>query len=347
MGFGGGYSCHDRSKGRQPRLALTHIFAGDPLDRADAERRDDRWIEERLARADSLFLPFWRLDPLATNGDAPTLAWQGNGILEHAVDGATPVLLGLRDDVAHFAVDVTGGTKVAADVDGTGPENPAELLGLPGGTSFQDARGVATEIPGEQSGTLAHARALIGWHQRHGFCPNCGAQTRPAKGGNERICDACGAHHFPRTDPVAIMAVTDGDRCLLGQTRARRATRFYSALAGFIDQGESIEEAVRREVWEEAGIRVGEVRYHSSQPWPFPSSLMIGCIAQAVTTEIRADPGEMADVRWVSRDEVLEALKISSEPGYSLTAAAPGDGLRVPGPIAIAHHIIKAWATGE
>jgi NAD+ diphosphatase len=267
--------------------------------------------------------------------------------MAHAAENAVPVLLGIKDDMAHFAIDVTGGAKVATDMDGGGEENPAELLGLPDGMTFQDARGVATEISGEESGTMAHARAVIGWHQRHGFCPNCGEATHPTKGGKERICDACGAHHFPRTDPVAIMAVTDGERCLLGQGRARRTSRFYSALAGFIDQGESIEEAVRREVFEEGGIRVGDVRYHSSQPWPFPSSLMIGCIAQAITTDIKIDPGEMADVRWVSRDEVLAALKIASAPGYSLTADPGGDGVRVPGPIAIAHHIIKAWANGE
>lgn len=330
-------------------MAFTHIFAGDPLDRADAERRDDQWIKERLANPDSRILPLWRLNPLATNGDAPGLAWQDNSILEHAAEKAEPVLLGIRDDVAHFALDVTGGAKVAADVDGAGEENPAELLGLPGGTSFEDARGVATEISGEETGTLAHARAVVGWHQRHGFCPNCGATTYSTKGGKERICNSCGAHHFPRTDPVAIMAVTDpsGELCLLGQTRARRRSRFYSALAGFIDQGESIEAAVRREVWEEGGIRVGDVRYHSSQPWPFPSSLMIGCIARATTTDIRIDPEEMTDVRWVSREEVLEALEIASAPNYSLTEDPGGEGVRVPGPIAIAHHIIKAWANGE
>ncbi|MDA1258375.1 MAG: NAD(+) diphosphatase, partial [Chloroflexi bacterium] len=255
--------------------------------------------------------------------------------------------LGHRDGVAHFAIDVTRGTKVAADVDGTGPEGPAALLGLPGDATFQDARGLASEISGEESGTLAHARAVVGWHSRHGFCPNCGQPTRSTKGGKERICDACGAHHFPRTDPVAIMAVSDGERCLLGQTRVRRASRFYSALAGFIDQGESIEAAVRREVWEEGGIRVGEVRYHSSQPWPFPSSLMIGCIAEAITTDIKIDLEEMSDVRWVERAEVLAALEIATKPGYSLSSDAPEDEIRIPGPIAIAHHIIKAWATGE
>ena len=328
-------------------MEFTHIFAGDLLDRADAERRDDQWVAERLANSNSRILPFWRLNPLATTGDEPKLAWQDNSIMSHAAENAVPVLLGIKDDIAHFAIDVTGGAKVAADVDGGGEENPAELLGLPDGMTFQDARGVATEMSGEESGTMAHARAVIGWHQRHGFCPNCGEPTHLTKGGKERICDACGAHHFPRTDPVAIMAVTDGERCLLGQGRARRTSRFYSALAGFIDQGESIEEAVRREVFEEGGIRVGDVRYHSSQPWPFPSSLMIGCIAQAITTDIKIDPGEMADVRWVSRDEVLAALEIASAPGYSLTADPGGNGVRVPGPIAIAHHIIKAWANGE
>jgi len=147
---------------------------------------------------------------------------------------------------------------------------------------------------------------------------------------------ACKAEHFPRTDPVAIMVVTDGERCLLGQSRGRLSrTGTYSALAGFVDQAESIEEAVRREVKEEAGIEVGQVRYHSSQPWPFPSSLMIGCHARALTTDIYIDNEEMTDVRWFTRAAVLSALR--------------GDhpDLHVPAPIAIAHHLIKAWAAGE
>ena len=147
---------------------------------------------------------------------------------------------------------------------------------------------------------------------------------------------ACKADHFPRTDPVAIMVVTDGERCLLGQSRGRLSrTGTYSALAGFMDQGESIEEAVRREVKEEAGIEVGQVRYHSSQPWPFPSSLMIGCHARALTTDIRIDDEEMTDVRWFPRADVLSALR------------GEHPHLRVPAPIAIAHHLIKAWAEGN
>jgi NAD+ diphosphatase len=147
---------------------------------------------------------------------------------------------------------------------------------------------------------------------------------------------ACKAQHFPRTDPVAIMLISNGEHCLLGQSRGRLSrTGRYSALAGFIDQGESIEEAVRREVKEEAGIEVGEVRYHSSQPWPFPSSLMIGCHGVAATTDIRIDPEEMTDVRWFRREEVRAALRHENP------------NLQVPDAIAIAHHLIRAWAEGE
>ena len=201
---------------------------------------------------------------------------------------------------------------------------------------FEDGRQIAPQLSIPDSGILAHARALVDWHARHSFCANCGARTQPFSGGKERRCDACGAHHFPRTDPVAIMLVYDGDRCLLGRNR-RRVTRLYSALAGFVDQGESIEEAVRREVMEEAGIEVGEVHYHSSQPWPFPASLMIGCIAQAHSTEIDIDEHELADVRWFHRTEVLAAFDHGGD---------TPDGFYLPNPIAIAHHLVKDWATG-
>jgi NAD+ diphosphatase len=191
-------------------------------------------------------------------------------------------------------------------------------------------------LAGAETGILAQARAQVGWHRSHRYCSACGHESVVARGGHVRSCPACGAEHFPRTDPVAIMVITDGDRCLLGQSVGRLAgSGMYSALAGFIDQGETIEEAVRREVQEEAGIEVGEVRYHSSQPWPFPSSLMIGCHGEARSTTITIDPSEMNDVRWFGRDLVLAALE----------TAQPE--LRLPGPIAIAHHLVSAWATGE
>ena len=199
-----------------------------------------------------------------------------------------------------------------------------------------DARESAMLISAAESGILAQARSNLGWHGTHGFCARCGEPTEMRRGGLMRKCSNCNAEHFPRTDPVVITVVTHGDRCILGQSAGRlSAMRMYSALAGFMDQGESMEEAVRREVMEEAGIKVGRVQYHSTQPWPFPSSLMIGSHSEALTTDINIDDFEMTDVRWWDRDEVLLALAEKSE------------NLRVPGPIAIAHHLIKAWATGN
>ncbi len=199
-----------------------------------------------------------------------------------------------------------------------------------------DARESAMLISAAESGILAQARSNLGWHGTHGFCARCGEPTEMRRGGLMRKCSSCNAEHFPRTDPVVITVVTHGDRCILGQSAGRlSAMKMYSALAGFMDQGESMEEAVRREVMEEAGIKVGRVQYHSTQPWPFPSSLMIGSHSEALSTDINIDDFEMTDVRWWDRDEVLLALAEKSE------------NLRVPGPIAIAHHLIKAWATGN
>jgi NAD+ diphosphatase len=234
------------------------------------------------------------------------------------------VFLGLLDDVAHFALDVSA------------LGDPLHELNLAEPWRFEEARSAATQLSTEESGVVAQSRAHVDWHRRHRFCSVCGEPTTQGRGGQVRKCPACKAEHFPRTDPVAIMLVVDGERCLMGQSRGRLARMGrYSALAGFMDQGESIEEAVRREVKEEAGIIVGEVRYHSSQPWPFPSSLMIGCHAKAITTDIHIDDEEMMDVCWFSRDDVLLALK------------GENPHLKVPEPIAIAHHLIKAWATGE
>ena len=196
-------------------------------------------------------------------------------------------LLGLRDGAAHFAVDVSEDNEDLAE----GDER-----------RFVDVRTAGTLLSAEDAGIAAQARAQVDWHARHGFCSVCGQPTEALRGGQQRTCGSCGADHFPRTDPVIIVVVTDGDRCLLGQSHGRLSQmRMFSALAGFMDQGESIEEAVRREVLEEAGIRVGAVRYHSSQPWPFPSSLMIGCHADALTTDLRPDDVEMLSVQWFER----------------------------------------------
>ena len=301
-------------------MTLVHRFAGNPLDRADAERRDDDWLAAAGKDPSSRFLPFNHLNVLLAAGG--TLGWTPESTVRWLDIDVEPVFLGLAEGVSHFALDVSQ------------LEDPGLQLGLEAGWRFEDCRMAAMALPAEETGIVAQARAQLGWHASHRFCSKCGAQTEQRKGGHVRYCPKCEAEHFPRTDPVAIMVIHDDGRCLLGQPKGPLVRMgMYSALAGFIDQGESIEEAVRREVREEAGIEVGEVHYHSSQPWPFPSSLMIGCLGRAKSTEIRIDDAEMADVRWFTRAEVTAALENENP------------NLKVPGSVAIAHHLIKSWAT--
>lgn len=298
-----------------------HIFAGNPLNRCETERRDEEWISNQACSSGSRFLPFWGSKVLI-NGDAqPRLSWVCLEDLTRRGLNSSPILLGQQDNVCYFAVEIP-----AED----GVDDPLQDLADCG---FEDVRAAAEALSVPESGVLAQARAQINWHNRHRFCSVCGHETVVKRGGQKRDCPQCGAEHFPRVDPVIIVVVGDGDRCLLGQSRGRLARmNRYSALAGFVEQGECIEEAVAREVMEEAGIAVKNVQYHSSQPWPFPSSLMIGCLAEAATTEIKMDPEEMTDVQWFSREEVLLALEDKSEK------------LMLPGRIAIAHHLIRSWA---
>ena len=306
------------------RERITHVFAGNPLDRGEVERRDEAWLAAQASDPASRMLPMWQLNVPVS--DDHTLTWLSVEDIRRFNVEVEPMFLGLLDGRSHFVVDVTSVEREEIERDGL---------------TFEDARSTAEYMSGPESGMVAQARSQLSWHSRHGFCAVCGKPTHIARGGQVRRCQpredgGCGTEHYPRTDPVVITVVHDGDRCLLGQSRGRLvAMRRYSALAGFMDQGECIEEAVAREVMEEAGIRVGAVRYHSSQPWPFPSSLMIGCHADADTTDIHFDAEEMSDVQWFSREEVLLALQERSEV------------LAIPGPTAIAHHLIRAWATGE
>ncbi|MGQ4807635.1 NADH pyrophosphatase [Candidatus Entotheonellaceae bacterium PAL068K] len=301
-----------------------HVFAGNPLDRSDVQRRDQQWLDQQATNPRSRFLPLWQLNVLLHDESETQLGWLSPAAIERLAINPPPIFLGRLADVAHFALDVSQ------------LGDPQHDLNLDETWRFEEARTAATQLSLAEAGILAQSRAQLDWHRRHQFCSVCGQRTAQGRGGHVRQCMACQAEHFPRTDPVAIMVVSDGDRCLLGQSRGRLSqTGMYSALAGFMDQGESIEEAVRREVKEEAGIEVGAVRYHSSQPWPFPSSLMIGCHATALSTDIHKDTEEMTDVRWFCRDQILLALK------------GKNPHLRVPAPLAIAHHLIKAWAEGK
>ncbi len=304
----------------------THVFAGSPLDRAGERRADRAWLDERLRDPGTRIVPLWQLKPLVSPREAPGAVWlPAENLLPLAAPGAEPVFLGVGGGVAHFALDVSG------------PEDPEALGPLGGRGRFVDLRAAAAELPAGDAAILAQAKALVGWHATHRFCPACGAPTEPRDGGYMRRCtgEPCRAQHFPRTDPVVIMMVVRGERCLLGR-QPRFPPEVFSALAGFVEPGESVEEAVRREVREEAGIEVGAVRYHSSQPWPFPSSLMLGCFADALTEELRICPAELEEARWVARDDLRAVLQ-----------GARDRGLRVPASLAIAHQLMKAWVEGE
>ncbi|WP_406856200.1 NAD(+) diphosphatase [Alsobacter sp. KACC 23698] len=218
----------------------------------------------------------------------------------------------------------------AALLDAPAPENDQggdDLVAI-------DLRSIAMQglLPPPMLGVLAQAKSLMHWHQRHRFCSNCGQPTRVGSAGWKRECPACEAQHFPRTDPVVIMLAVRGDRCVLGR-QARFVKGVYSCLAGFLEPGETLEDAVRRELFEEAGVQTGQVRYLASQPWPFPASLMIGCVAEALADDLTVDFKELEDARWFTRDEVRSMLK-GQHP----------DGIGCPPPIAIAHGLLRAWA---
>ncbi|MEY4706343.1 MAG: pyrophosphatase [Pseudomonadota bacterium] len=282
-------------------------FAGSPLERASERRTDPTWLAAQFQNG--LFLPFWQNKPLIVEDRAGFLPWRD------AWQGGVWVLLGLDETQALFTVDIAG-------------ESEPDL----GCGAFHDMRASAFVLPARDTAIAGQAKALIDWHRRHGFCANCGAGTQACDGGYRRLCPSCGAEHFPRTDPVVIMLPVVGDQCLVGRN-ARFANGLYSAFAGFVEAGESMEDAVRRELQEEAGIQIGAIRYHASQPWPFPSSLMLGCYADALSRDFRIDGNEIVDARWLSKDEVRKRLAKEIE-----------DEMTMPASIAIAHHLIRDWA---
>ncbi|HVV91935.1 MAG TPA: NAD(+) diphosphatase [Hyphomicrobiales bacterium] len=209
----------------------------------------------------------------------------------------------------------------------------AERLAADPAFTVIDFRTLAAQqlVSDRDLGALGLAKSLASWHARHRFCSNCGTLTEVAGGGWRRQCPSCGTEHFPRVDPVVIMLIADGDRALLGR-QPRFAKGSYSCLAGFLEPGETVENAVRREVMEEAGIAVGAVSYVGAQPWPFPSSLMLGCRGEALSREINFDPTELEEARWFDR-ETLRLMLARQHP----------DGLMCPPPLAIAHHLIRRF----
>jgi NAD+ diphosphatase len=301
-----------------------YCFAGNPLDRVSERRRDKEWIAGLLADPESLMLPLYDLKPAIRDMGNPALEWEPLGPWrERITAGATCIFLGIGEDGrARFAIDATGA------------ENSSNA-----NADNVDVRTLAPLVPVGEAAILAEARSLIDWHARHGFCAQCGTPTNVSSAGWTRRCPSCRASHYPRSDPVTIMLVVRGERALLGRNKRRPGQRF-SCLAGFMEPGETPEECVRREVREESGVHVGRVKYLAAQPWPFPSTLMMGFLAEGISEDITIDPEELAEARWFERDEIRAMV----------ARAAAGDDdinrLSLPQPIAIAHHLCRRWSNG-
>lgn len=308
---------------------ITNTFAGNPLNRDSERRGDEAFLAEKLADPESLAVALWNGKPLVEDildADGKPrgvqIAYLRADMAQDLAGGSEKLLyMGLWKDIAVFAVDIEGAADPA--------EGPLQGLGR-----FEELRGAAASMPPADAGILATAKSMFEWRRRHRWCSACGQKTEVADGGWKRVCPACGAEHFPRTDPVAIMLAVHDGKCLLGR-QAAWPPGMFSALAGFIEPGETIEEACARELEEEAGLKATAVRYHSSQPWPWPSSLMIGMIADVDSDKAAPDQTELEEVRWFTKEEALRLMKGEFE-----------GGLFAPPALAIAHQLIKAWAEG-
>jgi NAD+ diphosphatase len=313
------------------RDAEAVTFGGGRIDRAAHLRADPAAQAALAADPRALGLPLWRGRPLLeTTADGTRLGWMplAGTVFRDATAGS--VFLGIEAGAPRFARVVPDWDGAVAGPEGFGDTSRTRPPWLPDGFGFGDLRSVMAELEASEAGTAAAAKGILGWHATHGFCANCGARSEPADAGWRRTCPACGAQHFPRTDPVVIMLILHGNSILLGR-QAAWPPGMYSLLAGFMEPGETIEAAVRRETFEEAGVPVGQVDYLASQPWPFPSGLMIGCRGIALAGAINRDPAELEDARWVSREGMVAAFA-GLEP--DLRPARPGS---------IARFLIERW----
>lgn len=297
------------------RSAL-NFFAASPLDRMTLKRRDATWLAEQLSSPTARFVPVWQTKNLFDAQDLSRTLLLAPGADQPWLATAEPILLGVHDGITYFGVDVADDAEHLASLQALG--------------KFEDLRLVGTRLDTKTGSLLALARAMTYWHQRHRFCGDCGSPTQSADGGFVRRCtnSACGKQHFPRTDPAIIVQVSAGDKCLLARQAAWPPGR-YSVLAGFVEPGESVEDAVIREVLEETNIRVTNIHYFASQPWPFPASLMLGYTAEATNVDLHCTDDELEHARWVSRPELKEALQAGT--------------IKLPPPLSISHRLIEAW----
>jgi NAD+ diphosphatase len=322
-------------------MRAPNFYSHPGFERAGLRRRDTGWIVERVADPGSLFVPVWRNQNLVIElqgGEPRAVVLEAGGITaflatsaEQRLSAGEVVFLGVIEERAHFALDLSP------------IEAPLEMLHSPALAAsgieaatvrFADLRQVGPRIDRREGALLALARAMMFWHSRHRFCGLCGTPTRSEEAGHMRRCTNpdCNTMHFPRTDPAVIMLVTDGERALMGRSK-NFVPGMYSTLAGFVEPGESLEDAVAREVREETGIEVGAVHYHSSQPWPFPANIMLGFYAEALTSGITVDYGELEDARWYARDW--------------LSSHVDDDSFRLPRLDSIARRLIEDWLRGR
>ncbi|RZV31746.1 MAG: NAD(+) diphosphatase [Chromatiales bacterium] len=290
-----------------------NVFAGAFVDRSGERRKDPDWLAEAMSAKDTRFVPVWG-DHCLVGGDPAGAVLLDRQQIEPFIDDDNVIFLGLFRNQPAFAVAIDRER-----------DAPFEELG-----EFKDLRFLGTVLPPDEANLAAHARAIVLWHRTTLFCGKCGSASQPYAGGNTRRCcnPDCNQEIFPRTDPAIIVLVADGDRCLLGRQSSWPEGR-YSTIAGFVEPGESLEDAVRREVYEETNIRVGKVRYHSSQPWPFPSALMLGFVAEAMSDDIHLNDGELEDAQWFTREQLQ-----SGETG-------------LPFRISIARRLVDDWINGD
>ncbi|QBY02276.1 NAD(+) diphosphatase [Rhodophyticola sp. CCM32] len=316
------------------KLAETVTFGGSGLDRAAHLRGDEAALTTALRGGADVVLPLWRGKPLMSGAAGTgTLTWLrgDHPVLAEAAD--LRVFLGLDDGQMRFAADISAWVPTEVDEAQIGGFLDASLQvhpAAPEGAVFQELRASMTWLSAREAELAATAKALLDWHRTHRFCSRCGAESVVAEGGWQRACAACGARHFPRTDPVVIMLVTHGNDVLVGRSPGWPEA-MYSLLAGFVEPGETLEAAVRREVFEETRVQVGAVSYLASQPWPYPASLMFGCQAAATSREITVDPVEIEDALWLSREEMTDVF------------AGRHDRMRPPRKGAIAHFLLENW----
>jgi NAD+ diphosphatase len=308
--------------GAMPLEFFRNAFAGNPLDRSSYRRSEPDWIAARLADAETRAIVLWNGDPLVeTAQEGRRLARLPMELVRPlAGDERRLLFLGMDGERALFAADLGG------------EADPAEGA-LKGFGHFLGLRDLVAQLTPEEAGMAATAKAMFDWSRRRGFCSVCGQENEVVDAGWRRRCPVCGADHFPRTDPVVIMLPTFGEKCLLGRLQTQAPGRF-SCLAGFLEPGESIEEACAREVMEESGLEVTRVRYHSSQPWPWPSNLMIGLIAEVSGDQAAPDQTELAEVHWFTREEARALVEDELE------------GFKASPPLAVGHQLLRAWAYG-